>query len=183
VPSNACMIAVPYRNLNLMKLFILCLMATLLIACGTGDRSTSNDTAAMSQNLPGSDRDPSGCIRSAGYTWSVAKDRCIRVWEEGSLFSKYDSGDESRANDPENVYVVLSDDKSTAELFLGGTDRPVLLDQNPILEGDVNPVLYDRDYENVKIQYRKDAYWILHDGKAIYYNYYSEQDGFNTQLK
>ena len=58
-----------------------------------------------------------------------------------------------------------------------------MLDKNPEIEGDVSPILYERDYENVKIQYRKDAYWVLHEGKAIYYNNYSEEDGFNLRLK
>lgn len=161
-------------------------MATaFLISCGT-NVNTKNEQITekfQEENRVGNDVDPNGCKQSAGYIWSEAKNRCIRIWEEGTLFKKYISGEESRKNDPETIYVVLSDDKSKAELFFGGTDRPVLLDKNPEIEGDVSPILYERDYENVKIQYRKDAYWILHEGKAIYYNNYSEEDGFNLRLK
>jgi hypothetical protein len=172
-----------------MRFIAICLAAALLMGCGNEEASvetaTDKETMAPDQTatLVGGDVDPTGCIRSAGYIWSVAKNRCIRIWEEGTAFTRYESGDDSRKNDPENVYVVLSDDKSQAEIFFGGTDRPVLLDQKPIFEGDISPVLYERDHENVKIQYRKDAYWILHDGQAIYSNYYSEEDGFNTKLK
>lgn len=30
---------------------------------------------------PGSDRDPHGCIPSAGYRWCPAQARCVRPWE------------------------------------------------------------------------------------------------------
>jgi len=32
--------------------------------------------------MPGSDRDPHGCIGSAGYSWCEAKQKCLRTWEE-----------------------------------------------------------------------------------------------------
>ena len=31
----------------------------------------------------GSDRDPHGCIPSAGYAWCEGKQKCLRAWEEG----------------------------------------------------------------------------------------------------
>lgn len=33
--------------------------------------------------IVGGDRDIHGCIGSAGYSWCQAKEKCLRVWEEG----------------------------------------------------------------------------------------------------
>jgi hypothetical protein len=51
-----------------------CLM-TVFIA-GSGFASAAPVAA-------GADRDGHGCIGSAGYTWSLLKSKCIRVFEEG----------------------------------------------------------------------------------------------------
>jgi hypothetical protein len=37
---------------------------------------------ATKKLMPGSDRDPHGCIGSAGYTWCESKRKCLRTWEE-----------------------------------------------------------------------------------------------------
>jgi hypothetical protein len=35
------------------------------------------------QNRIGGDKDPHGCLIGAGYSWCEAKQKCLRVWEEG----------------------------------------------------------------------------------------------------
>ena len=35
----------------------------------------------------GADKDAHGCIASAGYTYSVVRNDCIRLWEEGTALS------------------------------------------------------------------------------------------------
>lgn len=35
------------------------------------------------KQLIGGDRDEHGCIGSAGYGWCEAKQKCLRIWEEG----------------------------------------------------------------------------------------------------
>lgn len=35
--------------------------------------------------MPGSDKDNHGCIGSAGYIWSISKEKCIRTFEEDIL--------------------------------------------------------------------------------------------------
>ncbi len=45
----------------------------LLFACA--------DNPSPRGSLPGSDRDPHGCIPSAGYTWCERTSRCERPWE------------------------------------------------------------------------------------------------------
>jgi len=66
--------------------------------------------------MTGNDRDLHGCMGSAGYTWSAAKNRCIRIFEEGSPFFSFDQ--HGGAIDSIQVpYVVLSDDLSKADFF------------------------------------------------------------------
>ena len=35
----------------------------------------------------GADKDAHGCIGSAGYTYSVVRKDCIRLWEEGTALT------------------------------------------------------------------------------------------------
>ncbi len=69
--------------------------------------------SAQSDNLPltGVDRDAHGCIGSAGYSWSVLKQQCVQPFSVADI----------RLADPDNtglaVYVIVSADKSEAELF------------------------------------------------------------------
>jgi hypothetical protein len=41
------------------------------------------DNNSANENMVGNDRDEHGCIGSAGYSWCVSKNKCLRVWEEG----------------------------------------------------------------------------------------------------
>ena len=43
---------------------------------------TSNVPTTTSRNIVGGDKDAHGCIASAGYTWCVVKNKCLRTWEE-----------------------------------------------------------------------------------------------------
>lgn len=68
---------------------------------------------AQSADMPlvGADKDAHGCIGSAGYSWSELKQECIQPFSVADI----------RLTDPDNatlaVYVILSADKSQAELF------------------------------------------------------------------
>ena len=41
-------------------------------------------TPSQTAKPVGADRDAHGCIASAGYTYSIVRGGCIRVWEEGT---------------------------------------------------------------------------------------------------
>ena len=68
---------------------------------------------AQSADMPlvGADKDAHGCIGSAGYSWSLLKQECVQPFSVADI----------RLTDPDNatlaVYVILSADKSQAELF------------------------------------------------------------------
>lgn len=79
---------------------------------------------ACTANEPmvGGDRDAYGCIGSAGYSWSVLQQKCVQPWEAADI----------KLNDPANdtlaVYVILSVDKSQAELSATGVPKNTILD-------------------------------------------------------
>ncbi|WP_373101043.1 MULTISPECIES: hypothetical protein [Pasteurellaceae] len=68
---------------------------------------------AQSADMPlvGADKDAHDCIGSAGYSWSILKQECVQPFSVADI----------RLTDPDNatlaVYVILSADKSQAELF------------------------------------------------------------------
>ncbi len=65
--------------------------------------------------IVGADRDPHGCLPSAGYIWSTALHDCVRVWEVGERF---DDG-------AKPIFLVFSRDSAFAEIFTV-EDDPIL---------------------------------------------------------
>ena len=58
-------------------------------------------------NLVGNGRDEHGCLSSAGYQWSYAKNDCVRIWEAGERFESQDK----------SIFVIFSEDSLYAEIF------------------------------------------------------------------
>lgn len=81
-------------------------------------------------NLPsvGNDRDEHGCIKSAGYTWSNLKYRCIRLFEDG--IKLIPAGPNAHQDDITglilNSYLIFSNDQMHAELYQPNQSQPVL---------------------------------------------------------
>lgn len=80
-------------------------LSFLVISC----KSTVIETNDGPQ-IVGNDVDANGCKASAGYVYSVIKAKCIRAFEEGIEFHNKDF--------TLSAYVVLSENKSEAEVFL-----------------------------------------------------------------
>ncbi|MCQ9326860.1 hypothetical protein [Neisseria dentiae] len=90
------------------------LLAAALAAC----------TSSPFETVPvtGGDRDAHGCIASAGQSWSVLKQQCIQPFDNPDI--KFADPD----NDTLAVYVLLSDDKSRAEVFASGVPENTILE-------------------------------------------------------
>jgi hypothetical protein len=152
-----------------------------MVACQSNTDTESKEPASTEQ-LDGADRDEHGCIGSAGYTWSAVKDSCIRVFEEGTPFVKYDAA--TGAIDSSTVaYVVLSEDKQRAEAFFGTTDKPILMDALPVMEGETMPVLFENKTEIVKLRSHRDTYQLLYQDTVRYVQYYNAENGIGKWLK
>lgn len=136
---NSKLIKVLYLQKNLFmkkkllsgSLAFLCLLA----ACQSGQQPENKDEtpakeapAAEDTTLPvlGGDRDKHGCIPSAGYTWSILKNNCVRLFEEKGVSMEPVDNKESYVS----VAVVLFDETRTkAELFLPTDKESILLER------------------------------------------------------
>lgn len=155
--------------------FVLCMAACQSVS------NTDTKQSASTKQLMGSDRDDKGCIGSAGYTWSAVKDTCIRVFEAGTPFIKYDVT--TGAIDSSTVaYVVLSDDKQRAEAFFGSTDKPIVMDALQVMEGETMPVLFENATERIKLRRYRDTYQLLFLDTVRYLQYYNTEKGLGKGL-
>jgi len=135
-----------YRKMR--KTVILILGIFILASCGnTGNKS--NDTEPL-KSL-GSDKDEHGCINSAGYTWSIIKQECIRVWETGNRLNPIDEKETTSA------FVVFNADKSKLELFLPNAKSTVIL-----------PLLDKGNYGTAKYMYNENNLALTIDGVVKY---------------
>ena len=82
------------------------------------------DSAAV---IVGGDSDTHGCKASAGYTWSILKKECIRIFENSTKLSHADGKTYTTV-----AYVIFDGDK--AELFLDTQKESIILERKS--EGD-----------------------------------------------
>jgi len=71
------------------------------------------------------EKDKNGCVKEAGYKWSIIKDDCIRVSDEGFRLNPID--DLSNLEPTKSAYVLLSEEKLHAEVFLQEMQNSILL--------------------------------------------------------
>ena len=64
----------------------------------------------------GGKKDKHGCIPSAGYTWSQARNECVRVFEVSTQLLKTGS------NNPNDfrAFIVFNDNKTLGDIYLPG---------------------------------------------------------------
>jgi len=83
------------------------------------------DSAAV---VVGGDSGTHGCKASAGYTWSILKKECIRIFENSTKLSHAEDGKTYTTV----AYVIFDGDK--AELFLDTQKESIILERKS--EGD-----------------------------------------------
>lgn len=117
------------------KLFLLSLIAAAHLVSCTENKPTpkqetppqeivKKDTTPM---MPGGDSDEHGCKGSAGYTWSVVKNECIRTFESGiRLDPKAANLDKTTS-----AFIVFKSDKddAQAEIFLPSSKQSIVLEK------------------------------------------------------
>lgn len=120
---------------------------------GVGNKSTAP--------LVGGDKDAHGCIASAGYTYSIVRQECIRVWEAGIALTPTVQLEEPVLA----AYVVRSADWQHAEVFLPGQEESVVLNLKTTPQ---DPVWAD-PYGTWKLTYNKIQGWKLEQDGAVAY--------------
>lgn len=103
-------------------------VALLLAAC-QAPPADKPEAATPTTNSPvpviGADRDEHGCIRSAGYRWSIVKNECVRIFEVGIRLLPQDTSLERSSS----AFVVFSADKTQAELFLPRQEFSIMMER------------------------------------------------------
>ena len=77
--------------------------------------------------LVGGDLDENGCKASAGYTWSVLRKECIRVFEIGTRLNHYEQSGETATT---SAFVIFeANNGNKAELFLDTQKESIILER------------------------------------------------------
>ena len=148
------------KPIYILSVFISTLSITACQPIGTSDVASS--TADQGQDMR-------GCITSAGYQWSPARNACVRVFEAGIVF------DPTPYNPDQTFHAFVltapanSNKVKTAELYWPGEAEPWPLDVVHIGEGNIRPLVLASQSRKVKI-YRtsEEAYLLKRDGKVLY---------------
>ncbi|WP_027375303.1 hypothetical protein [Chryseobacterium sp. UNC8MFCol] len=83
-------------------------------------------SGASAQLTPkGGDSDKHGCKGSAGYTFSVIKNDCVRLFEQSVQLKEVDN----RKSYTSNATIIFSEDGQKAELFLPESNGSLILDK------------------------------------------------------
>ena len=139
------------------KIFLLNFIFISLISCDKilKDKNDSQDSEITTREYAvGADKDENGCVSSAGYTWSILKNDCIRVFEIGYRLNP------TQINADEAVmsaFVIFDEDKEKTELFLPNSDKSIILN----LDGK-------GIYKNGKIVFDSNEFVLKIDNKNTY---------------
>jgi hypothetical protein len=115
--------------------------------------------------MVGEDADEHGCMGSAGYVWSNAQQRCLRLFEDGFSFDPHMDNPEQSFK----AFVVLGSDAGrpqTAELFLPQSPQAIALEVLKTPAGDIRPVVLRNATDHIEIVRVKDMYVLSVNGQV-----------------
>lgn len=164
-----------------MKPFLHIAIALFILIVASCNSAQNKQVKAPEAPVPlvaGGDRDEHGCIGSAGYTWSELRKECIRLFELGSPFTAYGTTKDTTLS----AFVVLSDDKLKAEVFLPNGSKPIELNAVYTAEGDIAPVIFENTPEKVAIIFTRDYYYIRSNDELIFVQKYTDKKSLWTML-
>ena len=112
------------------KIFLFSVIIGLSVSCSTKNANETKTTNETKQEkvIIGGDVDSHGCKASAGYAWSIVKNKCIRIFEG----TKLSHAEETGKTYTTAAYVVFEGNK--AELFLDTQKESIVLERKS--EGD-----------------------------------------------
>lgn len=155
------------------QILLFCVSMLICVACGkkqTQEVAIQNSKIKNSESqglqiqdsvknseMTGNDRDEHGCIGSAGYTWSVVRDSCIRIFQVGIRLNPRDASLEQSL-----VTFVVFRTKAigdTAEVFMPH-NKMIMLKTKP--ETDIWA------YEDYKLTHSKGDFSLTKSDKILY---------------
>ena len=128
------------------KVILIAMIVSTIVSCAkkpSGEKANSQELKkdrvevtiqdTVKEVKVGADVDDHGCKASAGYTWSMLKKECIRIFE-GTKLSHSDDGKKYKTAS----YVIFDGNK--AELFLDTQKESIILERKsegePWINGD-----------------------------------------------
>lgn len=108
------------------KMFLFSIVVGFTFSCAP--KVAQDKTTKEEKVVVGGDVDTHGCKASAGYTWSVLKNQCIRIFAG----TKLSHAEEAGKTYTTAAYVIFEENK--AELFLDTQKESVVLERKS--EGD-----------------------------------------------
>ncbi|MFV5685333.1 hypothetical protein ACM55I_07780 [Flavobacterium sp. GB2R13] len=109
------------------KLLLLLLLLNVILAfsCAKQVSPNTESTKTVITPIVGDDVDEHGCKASAGYTWSVLRNECVRIFEIGTRLDHYEQGDKVATTAAFVVFETNNGNK--AELFLDKEKKSIIL--------------------------------------------------------
>ncbi|PKF76202.1 hypothetical protein CW752_00295 [Chryseobacterium sp. PMSZPI] len=114
--------------------------------------------AAQKITPKGADSDKHGCKGSAGFTFSVVKNDCVRLFDEKIQLKEV----ASKKSYTSGAAVILSTDESKAEVFLPSSTGSIVLSKSP----SKNANIYKKGQYTLTRD--KDAYTLKKSNKVIF---------------
>ncbi|OYU97470.1 MAG: hypothetical protein CFE21_04030 [Bacteroidetes bacterium B1(2017)] len=110
--------------------------------------SASIDTPNAQAAIVGNDLDEHNCKGSAGYQWSVLKNTCVRIFEDGKPFVAYGNNTDKTLG----AFVIFASNSSQAEVYLPHTEGSIILTATAKLSKQATSgTLYENTQEHLSI--------------------------------
>ncbi len=142
------------------NLLIVFASALLMGSCNSSVSNSNSDAVTDSAHVVGNDADAHGCKGSAGYTWSVIKNECIRPWENTLQLLPINHEDSSAII---TASVIFSTDSSQAELFMANETENLVL-----IKTKENRYVTKTELSTFELIFENNIWTIIKSGKAIY---------------
>lgn len=145
-----------YKMKNLLIVFA---SALLMGSCNSSVSNSNSLGASDTTHIVGNDADAHGCKGSAGYSWSVIKNECIRPWENTLQLLPINHEDSSAII---TASVVFSKDSTKAELFMANETENLVLDKTE------NGYTLKTELSIFELILENNIWTIIKSGKVIY---------------
>jgi hypothetical protein len=123
------------------KVFLFLIITGLSFSCAQKvsqeTKPAAKEEIKPERRIVGGDSDAHGCKGSAGYTWSIVKNECVRIFEVGTKLAHAEDGKTYSTV----AYVIFEKDGNKAELFLDTQKETIILERKaegePWVNGDL----------------------------------------------
>lgn len=141
------------------NLLIVFASAFLVSSCNSSVSNSNSVEVTDTTRIVGNDADAHGCKGSAGYTWSVIKNECIRPWENTLQLLPINHEDSSAII---TASVIFSTDSTKVELFMANETENLVLDKTE------NGYALKTELSIFELILENNIWTIIKSGKAIY---------------